>query len=127
MTPIEQLRAEFEGEDGCFLLRLRVELHWDRDAFRRLTDSMLHYLQSDRDPERIDRWVAEGFWYLNHFVKDWSSHPNFPKPLPHEYYEAAYERLYDLSYWLFMGESLYEGGSMEPFDVRHLESNGSVA
>jgi hypothetical protein len=74
---------------------------------RRITDAMLAYVRA-RDPEAdIPRWVAEGFWYIGWFTKCWSEHPNFPRPLPAAYYAGAYERLHDLAYWLFIGESPY--------------------
>lgn len=117
MTPIERLRHEFEAEEGTFLLQLRCDMHWDRDAFRRLVDAMQGYLESQRDDEHLPRWIAEGFWFLGHFVKEWSSHPRFSRPLAQGYYEAGYRRLHDLGWWLFMGASPYESGTLEAFDA----------
>jgi hypothetical protein len=103
----EALRSEFNACEGSFLLQLRCDLRWDVVAFRRITDAMLAYVRA-RDPEAdIPRWVAEGFWYIGWFAKSWSEHPNFPRPLPPAYYAGAYERLHDLAYWLFIGESPY--------------------
>ncbi len=34
------LRQEFTAGDGSFLLRLRIDLHWDRPAFSRLEQAM---------------------------------------------------------------------------------------
>jgi hypothetical protein len=63
----------------------------------------------------MERWIAEGFWYYQGFVRDWTSHPNFPRPYGESYYEVAYKRLSDLAYWMFMGESPYEGdGPLQP-------------
>jgi hypothetical protein len=117
MTTIEHLRHEFDAEEGSFLLQLRCDLRWDREAFGRLVGSMQSYLQHRSDLERIPRWIAAGFWFLSWHVKDWSSHPDFPRPFAAEYYESAYERLHDLAYWCFFGESPYEGGDMEAFAV----------
>ena len=98
------LRDEFNAEKGSFLLQLRCDLLWDPAAFRRLTREMLAYAQT-REPESdLPRWVADGFWYASWYVKSWSEHPNFPRPLPAEYYEAAYERLSDLAFWVFTGQ-----------------------
>ena len=58
----------------------------------------------------IERWIALGFWYLEQFVPDWTNHPNFPRPYEEQYYLAACERLRDLAFWFFWGQSPYEGG-----------------
>jgi hypothetical protein len=55
--------------------------------------------------ESLPRWIAEGFWYLATSVRDWSSHANFPRTFEASYYASAYQRLDDLAYWLFRGES----------------------
>jgi hypothetical protein len=103
----QTLRAEFNADERSFLLQLRCDLRWDVEAFRRVTSAMFAYVRA-RDPEAdIPRWVAEGFWYLGWYVESWSQHPNFPRPLRTEYYDAAYERLSGLAYWLFVGESMY--------------------
>jgi hypothetical protein len=117
MTALQQLKAEFDGEADSFLIQLRVDLHWNRQAFARLVDTMQRYLETERDPEHLPRWVAEGFWFLDHFVRDWTSHPNFPRHFGEDYYEAALERLHDLAYWLFVGESPYESRTLEVFEA----------
>jgi hypothetical protein len=111
MSALEDLRREFQAEESSFLLQLRGEIRWDPVAFGRMTALMLEVVKS-RNPEvPIPRWLAEGFWFLDWFVKDWSTHPNFPRPLAERYYRRAYERLHDLAYWLFMGKSPYENES----------------
>ncbi len=103
------LRHEFDGEPGSFLLHLRVDLYWDKAGFNRVTSAM-HTLVCLRDgAEPIPRWIAEGFWFLDSFVREWSTHANFPRQYELTYYNDAYERLHDLAYWLFMGFSPYEG------------------
>jgi hypothetical protein len=103
------LQHEFDAMPGSFLLQLRCDLRWDKEAFNRLTVAM-HTLVSEHNPEEsIPRWIAEGFWYLDWFVKHWSTHANFPHEHAPAYYERAYERLHDLAFWLFVGESPYEG------------------
>lgn len=99
------LRQEFDGEPGSFLLQLRCNLEWDWTAFNRLTGAMLTYVQANEDAQQLPRWIAEGFWYLQSFVKDWSSHESFPRTHNTEYYQAAYSRLDDLASWLFTGSS----------------------
>jgi hypothetical protein len=109
------LRREFTAEDGSFLIQLRCQLTWDKAAFSRVILAMEKCAVAHQGRDVIERWIAEGFWYIEGFTKDWSTHPSFPRPHGEEYYEAAYERLSDLSYWLFVGESPYEGGKpLEP-------------
>lgn len=110
------LKSEFSAEEGSFLLQLRRDLEWSKASFLRLVSAMQNYVEADPERANIERWVAEGFWYLDHFVKDWSSHPNFKRPYDPGYYEQAYERLHDLAHWLFVGESPYKDVPMEPFD-----------
>jgi hypothetical protein len=111
---LSTLKDEFDACDGSFLSLLRIDLVWSEAAFTRLTNAMQSYLVSDREEDCLERWVAEGFWYLSHFVRDWTSHDNFPKEFSAAYYESAYERLYEFSYWLFVGESPYQAGKMLP-------------
>ncbi len=101
------LRREFDGEAGSFLIRLRCELEWDTEAFSRLTAAMQACAQAHEGVDTIARWIAHGFWFVEHFARDWSSHPDFPRVHGDPYYTEACERLHDLSYWLFVGESSY--------------------
>ena len=55
--------------------------------------------------------MANGFWYVPSFVREWTTHPNFPRVHSTEYYQKAYERLDDLAYWFFYGESPYLNGT----------------
>jgi hypothetical protein len=98
------LQAEFGAETGSFLLQLRTDLLWDKSAFDRLVAAMAQCANHHSAQDAIPRWVAEGFWYLDTLTRDWVNHPNFPKPHGTEYYAAAFERIRDLSYWLFVGE-----------------------
>jgi hypothetical protein len=104
------LRREFDAEEGSFLLQLRCDLVWDKAAFSRLVAAMEKCAVGHEGRQVIARWIAEGFWYLEKFVPEHCGHPAFPRRHGDEYYESAYERLRDLSYWLFVGESVYQGG-----------------
>ena len=107
-TDWSALHDEFNAAEGSFLLRVRTALEWDAVAFRRLTREMLAYVRS-REPGRdIPQWAADGFWFVSWFVESWTQNPNFPRPLPAEYYRDAYERLHNLAFWLFQGTSPYE-------------------
>ncbi len=111
------LRHEFGAEEGSFLLQLRVHLEWDRDAFDRLLAAMETCCRDHAGEEKLDRWLAEGFWYLTSFVRDWTTHPQFPRPFPEEYYDAAYQRLDELAEWFFTGESPNLMDEEEPADA----------
>ncbi len=95
------LSREFAAEDGSFLIALGTDLVWDRDAFLSLTEAMRACCEKHSTTDTVERWLAEGFWYLQRFVRDWTQHPEFPRPYPADYYERAYGRLDDLAEWFF--------------------------
>src|SRR5579872_1860937 len=99
------LRQEFNGEDDSFLIKLRPGLDWDKEAFSRLITAMEQCCRQYAQNDRVERWLAHGFWYVPDFVRSWTSHPNFPHQYPQEYYDQAYAQLEDLAYWFFVGES----------------------
>ncbi|KAM3091698.1 hypothetical protein ACKFKF_32730 [Phormidesmis sp. 146-12] len=101
------LKKEFEAEEGSFLIQLRPDLTWNKAAFARLTLVMQACCEEYSQTATLDRWIAQGFWYIPSFVRDWTTHPNFPQIHTPEYYEQSYQELDDLAYWFFMGESLY--------------------
>ena len=112
---IEILKREFDAEDGSFLVKLRSDLEWDKEAFSRLASVMQACCEEHENVETLERWITEGFWYIPTFVRSWTTHENFPRVHSKEYYEKAYQRLDDLAYWFFMGESGYlEGKVFEP-------------
>ncbi|MFC4035996.1 hypothetical protein ACFO3J_31710 [Streptomyces polygonati] len=100
---IEVLRREFEAEEGSFLLQLRGDLMWDRAAFTRLERAMRAACERDQAEEKLDRWLAEGFFDVATWVPMWTAHPDFPRPTPGVYYEACMERISDLARWFFRG------------------------
>ncbi|WP_106253222.1 hypothetical protein [Allonocardiopsis opalescens] len=101
------LLREFGAEDGSFLIRLRADLAWDRAAFTRLERAMRAVCADSAGDELLDRRLAEGFYHLATWVGPWTSHPDFPRPSPAEYYDACLERLGDLADWYFRGEHAY--------------------
>jgi hypothetical protein len=101
------LRKEFDASEGSFLLQLRCDLIWDKAAFTRLTNAMQACAAAHESCDLLPRWVADGFWYVNDFVKSHSTHPSFKRPFEVSYYESAYQRLWDLAYWLFSGTYPY--------------------
>jgi hypothetical protein len=102
------LEQEFRSEPGSFLLRLRIELVWERDAFTRLERAMRAVCERTQEADQLPRWLAEGYYQVATEVPAWTSHPNFPKPEPADYYAACLERLADLADWFFRGWHAYE-------------------
>ena len=89
---LDVLHQEFleVGEDS-FCLQLRINLEWDKKAFSRLTAAMLVCCRAKAKDEMLPRWLAEGFWYVPQFVRNWTTHPAWTSTTqgdPH-YYEDA--------------------------------------
>jgi hypothetical protein len=63
--------------------------------------------KANENSDILERWLAEGFWYLQIFVREHTMHPDFQRIYPQQYNEKAFQRLDDLAYWFFMGESPY--------------------
>jgi hypothetical protein len=131
-TPMEQLtmadnyrdilKSEFAAEEGSFLLQIRVHMQWDAAAFSRLTQAMLECCEEfdardkhttgatyANDSSCLPRWLAEGFWYVSWFIRNWTTHPAWKdRTAPHQdYYDRAYERLHMLADWFFTGDCPY--------------------
>lgn len=105
---LEVLKNEFEAGEGSFLIQLRPHLEWDKASFSRLVAAMKTCCECQGEQQMVERWIADGFWYLSHFVEDWTTHKNFPRVHSPEYYEQAYVHLYFLACWYFQGESFCE-------------------
>ncbi len=108
------LRREFEADEGSFLLKLRVYADWDREAFTRLIGVMERCASELESRDAIERWIANGFWFVEGFATDWVGHTNRIPTGEEDYYRAACTRLSDLAWWLFFGECPYEGGGPLP-------------
>ena len=101
------LRREFDAEEGSFLFQARVSLKWDWDAFRRLTSAMYHVADEVKGQPSVETWIAQVFWFCDTWIRDWTSHPDFPRP-PEDAYREALALLDHLAYFLFMGQSPYK-------------------
>jgi hypothetical protein len=101
------LRREFAAEDSSFLIQLRGNLKWDKQAFLRLVTAMEQCCAEIENDERVDRWLADGFWYISWFAESWATHKNFPKEFPEEYYRDAFETLSMLAEYFFTGSHPY--------------------
>jgi hypothetical protein len=76
---LDLLRREFEADQATFLLGLRGEgLEWDKAAFSRFEKAMRRACEHFQNHGQLDRWMADGFYYACWFVREWTSHPNFP-------------------------------------------------
>ena len=101
---IEDLRREFEAGDNSFLIKLRLELTWDKVSFANLVSLMQTCCENYESEQKFERWIAEGFWYIPQFIIDWTTHPRFLKKYSKDYYEKAYECLKDLAFYFFIGQ-----------------------
>lgn len=108
MNQLDVLRHEFRAGEGSFLLALRTEYHWDRVAFTRLEQAMRSVAVEYADRDQIDRWLADGYYYVSTFVPGHTQHPDFPRPDPDAYYQACIRRLRDLASWFFSGLPVYQ-------------------
>ncbi|MCF6443065.1 hypothetical protein L1077_26930 [Pseudoalteromonas luteoviolacea] len=108
----DKLRNEFEAGENSFLITLRCELKWDWDAFYKCTSLMYEVAMLENQKPAIDMWIAQGFWSMDTWVKEWSSNENFPRPQP-EKYKQALMILNELAYLLFNGESPYMDNTLE--------------
>ena len=71
--------------------------------------------QEYSESDSLERWMAEGFWFLPSFIREWTTHSSFPRVHEAEYYQRAYERLDDLAYWFFIGDCPYlNEATLEP-------------
>jgi hypothetical protein len=111
MSSREILRREFDAEEGSFLLQARVRRRWDWDAFRRLTSVMYDVADESKGQPSVETWIAQGFWYCDTFIRDWTSHPNFPRPRE-DAYKDAIELVHNLATFLFFGESPYKDDTL---------------
>ena len=98
------MRREIDGEDGTFLIILRTKLRWDWEAFDRLTKIMFEVATEAKGYDQIDKYIAQGFWFFDTWVKDWTGHADFPRPKKREY-DDAIQLLHDLCYFYFIGQS----------------------
>ncbi len=111
MQEYPDLQNEFDAGVGTFMFKLRCELNWDPEAFTKLTFLLYRAADELRGRENIPTNIAQGFWFCDTWIKDWTSHDNFPRP-ERQYYEESLELVHDLAYFLFLGESPYEDDTL---------------
>lgn len=54
-----------------------------------------------------DGW-PRGSTTFPRFVRDWTTHPDFPRPQPQQYHDDCLQRLDDLADWFFRGWHVYQ-------------------
>jgi hypothetical protein len=96
----EFLYSELDTRDA-FLIKLRVDLVWDETSFARLERAMTACCEALRGDTRIDRWIAEGFWYIGSFVERWTSHESWRADPARPVIDAGCARLFELCDWFF--------------------------
>ncbi|SEB36749.1 Immunity protein 41 [Tenacibaculum sp. MAR_2009_124] len=117
-----KLIDEFDAKEGSFLLELRTDLNWNHRAFLNLLNNLLQECKKTNDHIILNRNIAEGVWYISHFIKNWSTHRNFRKEYSDEYYEKAYELIYDLATYYFSSFSPYTSGDKFETLLEELEN-----
>jgi len=96
-----RLKHEFDFGESAFIRQLRPHLIWDSEAFVSLTGAMEAYCRHVPRGPQVDLWAAKGFWLVPGYVKNWTTHPGFPREHPSDYYDRAYARLDGLAWWFF--------------------------
>jgi hypothetical protein len=97
------LRSEFGADDGSFVLRLRIDLEWDHEAFARMESAMRIVCERYDRREASDAWLTESFRFVSTWVPGHTAHPSFPRPQPESYHLASVERLQALADWFIHG------------------------
>lgn len=103
------LRREFDADEGSFLLKLRCFAEWDKEVFARLIVAMEQCAREHEGREIVDLWIARGFWFLETSTAAWVGHPDRRPTGEEDCYLRGCQRLSDLAWWLFFGESPFEG------------------
>lgn len=112
----ETLRREFRAEDNRFLAIAQVERRWDKVAFREMVEAMRDACVRCADEDRLDRWMAHGFFYVPAFVRAWTRQPEFSRPQG-DYWDRAIHLLEVLSHWFFWGEPPTQDGDVDVMDL----------
>jgi len=107
---LDVLKLEFSAGPGSFINTMRIKLIWDKKAFTKLVTAMQicceeyqGYHEDSYYTYKIERWLAEGFYYFEKSVKEWTQNEYFKKVYALDYYEMAYQRLELLASWFFHG------------------------
>ena len=105
------LKDEFAGKEGSFLMTLRGEGKWSKTLFLRLFNAMVECCKANEGDDSIERWIADGFWYLSWYVKQEAEEFGFNT----KYYTNAITNLDHLAFWLFQNQGRSDG-EFEPLN-----------
>jgi hypothetical protein len=108
----EELKRQFDSEEGSFMLIVYNERRWDWDEFKKLTWSMYQVAHESQRQSTIETWIAQGFWYCDTWIRDFTRHPDFPHP-ERQAHNNAIELISNLAYFLFCGESPFIDDTLE--------------
>jgi hypothetical protein len=112
LTPREELKRQFDSEKDSFMLIAYGNLRWDWQEFKKLISAMYDVASEVRGQDRIETWIAQGFWYCDTWIRDWTTHPNFQHP-EQPAHDHALELISHLAYFLFFGESPFIDDTLE--------------
>ena len=91
------LKHEFAAGEGSFTLRLRCG-HWDKEAHARLFVAMRECCKAHDGQTRIERWIADGFWWLDFYTREHFADSD-------DNYKANQSTNFNhLAFWLFTGQ-----------------------
>lgn len=100
------LKHEFEAGEGSFVLQLRCGPGWDKEAYSRLFKAMLECCKAHDGQTHIERWIVEGFWWLDFYPRYNSQRSEDESDFyESDYYENAVTNFNHLAFWLFGGEA----------------------
>lgn len=113
MDAIEQFQQEIDAKEGSFLLQLRCHVHWDWAAFHRLTAAMYALADKAQYQDQVDKWIAQGFWFIDTALADMSQHIQGQAGLADQArFKDALELIHDLCSFYFLGESPFQDDSL---------------
>lgn len=120
----EELLYEFNGEENSFLITIRCDLEWSHAKFIKLLNTMRDYCKQKQSRDPLDKEIAQGFWFVTWFIKDWTSHSGFRNgnKFSDDYYTQSYKFIHDLSYWYFMNEPIYVEEEYFELEIKILEA-----
>lgn len=93
----------YKRREEPFLIKLRIHLEWDAESFARLERAMTACCEAVQGETSVERWIAEGFWYVGWFVENWTSHEAWRADPARAAIDAGCNRLFELCNWFFTG------------------------
>lgn len=104
---LARIEDEFTSQPESFMAGLK-QLQWDQAKLIALLQDLQRLCQLLDREEMIERWLADGFWYLPNFIKTWPEHPEFPKEQLPDNFQVVCGLLDDLAEWFFTDHCPWE-------------------